>query len=479
MKMTFVRHALGAVVGLVLCATGCSKSSTNGSEDTEDTTCETEDGSILPTAPEEQRVDLYDPVFSNPTTVTNALFPVSQQQRVLLLGEVDGERFRVEVTLLATPLVLEWEDHETATLVSQYLAYSDGRIEEVALDLYAQDDLGAVWYFGEDVFNYADGVVEDTDGTWHAGEEGGPAMIMPANPRLDDVWRPEDICGLVFEEVTTKSTGVTVQGPRGPIEGAVIVEELHDDGTFENKTFAPGYGEFLTDSGGDIEAVGLLLPIDALPGPVPETLATISTKANEVFAAAEASAWGTATSAMAELSGAWQAYAAGPTPPRLATQMNDATAALAVAVGADDTEATVHAALDVIAAALDFELRYRPILDIDLDLIDLWTRRLLLDLAADDRGAMLGDIATLGWIRHRIADDAVDRHAIDRALDALAAAAKAGDRPGAVHAANEVHVAAQLSARPLVSVADENERGPVGRVRVRLSPGLVGERRQP
>ena len=50
-------------------------------------------------------------------------------------------------------------------LVSQYLAYLDGRIEEVALDLYAQADDGSAWYLGEDVFNYEDGAIADTEGS--------------------------------------------------------------------------------------------------------------------------------------------------------------------------------------------------------------------------------------------------------------------------------------------------------------------------
>jgi hypothetical protein len=91
--------------------------------------------------------------------------------------------------------------------IHQYVAYSGGRILEVALDWYAQADDGSVWYFGEDVFNYEDGVVADTHGTWLAGRDGPPGMIMPANPAGDQVYRPENIPGLVFEEVTVKSTG--------------------------------------------------------------------------------------------------------------------------------------------------------------------------------------------------------------------------------------------------------------------------------
>ena len=58
------------------------------------------------------------------------------------------------------------------TLVSQYLAYLGGRIQEVALDFYAQADDGSVWYFGEDVFNYRRGIVQATSGRHLARREG-------------------------------------------------------------------------------------------------------------------------------------------------------------------------------------------------------------------------------------------------------------------------------------------------------------------
>ncbi|MEO7295534.1 MAG: hypothetical protein ABIZ57_05285, partial [Candidatus Limnocylindria bacterium] len=107
----------------------------------------------LELAGEGQRVDLAVPTFTNPTEITNPLFPVSAQHSVLLLGTVDDQAFRTEVTLLPTPRIIEWEGQQVATLVSQYVAFLDGQIHEVAYDLYAQADDGSVWYFGEDVFN--------------------------------------------------------------------------------------------------------------------------------------------------------------------------------------------------------------------------------------------------------------------------------------------------------------------------------------
>ncbi len=59
-------------------------------------------------------------------------------------------------------------------------------------------------------------------------------MIMPANPQVGDVYRPENIPGFVFEEVTIQSTGLTVDGPTGSVAGAIVVKELHMDGNYSS-----------------------------------------------------------------------------------------------------------------------------------------------------------------------------------------------------------------------------------------------------
>src|SRR5438128_1849482 len=92
----------------------------------------------IPVAPDSARVDLTVPTFSHPTHVTNPLFPVSRQLSVLFVGHVEGKPFRTEVTLLPYTRIIEWEGHRTETLVSQYVAYLDGRLQEVAYDKYAQ-----------------------------------------------------------------------------------------------------------------------------------------------------------------------------------------------------------------------------------------------------------------------------------------------------------------------------------------------------
>ena len=157
-------------------------------------------------APDSARVDLQIPTFSDPARVDNPLFPVTAQEAVLMLGHVDGKPFRTEVTLLADHRIITWNGLQIEALVSQYNAYLDGRINEVAYDYYAQDDAGNVWYLGEDVFDFADGVITSTEGTWLAGKDAPGAIILPANPQAGDVYRTENAPPLVFEEVTVQQT---------------------------------------------------------------------------------------------------------------------------------------------------------------------------------------------------------------------------------------------------------------------------------
>jgi hypothetical protein len=361
----------------------------------------------LPLAPKSARVDLVAAPFSNPTDVTNPLFPISSLHSAVLNGTVEGKAFRTETTLLPWTRIIEWpKGQRVETLVSQYVAYLDGRIEEVALDHYAQDDDGAVWYFGEDVFNYEDGVIADREGTWLAGREGPAAMIMPADPQAGDVYFSENNPGLVFEQVTVKDVGRTVQGPQGQVEGAIVGAELHQDRSREDKTFAPGYGEFFTGSGGEVEALALAVPIDKLSGPVPAQLEALLSGAIEMLGDKKA-----APAAVARMRRAWRELQAREVPPRLEPVMSAAL------------EGLPKSAFDVANAALDLELRYRPPAEIDRERFDLWARRLIVDANADNAIGVTGDLVVLEWIRDRIAHTLVrvDRTRINSHLVALRA----------------------------------------------------------
>jgi hypothetical protein len=392
----------------------------------------------LPVAPADKRVDLVKPSFSNPTSITNPLHPSSRIAQVIYDGQLDGKPFRTEFTRLPDPKTITWNGQQIDVVTWQYLAYSDGRIQEIALDWFAQADDGAVWYLGEDVADYRNGVAYTHEGSWLAGKDGPGAMIMPASHKVGDVYRTENAPGIVFEEITVKAVDQTVPGPSGPLHGALVVSELHTDGTREDKIFAPGYGEFSTGSpNGDLEQASLAVPTDTRPEPPPAQLTILSDAVRGAFDSAGGNDWRGAAAAIASLRRAWDAYQSGDAPKLLVRQMARDVDALERAVAARNPAAAHQAALRVAQNDLDLQLRYQPLVTIDLARLRLWARQVLVDAADHNPGAVAGDAATLELIRGRV------RHALDPAtvarvdgrLRELRAAADGKDLTAAAKAA--------------------------------------------
>jgi hypothetical protein len=354
-------------------------------------------------APDSRRVDLTPPVFSDPTQVDNPLFPISNLHSVVFLGREEGHPFRSETTLLPGTGAVSYAGRQIPVLISQYMAWRDGRLEEVARDRYAQADDGSVWYLGEDVIDYARGHAVTTEGTWLAGREGPPAMIMPAHPRAGDVFRTENVPGIVFEQVTVKATGRTVAGPHGPVTGAMIGEELHLDRTTERKTFAPGYGEFLTGAGRNVEALAVATPADALPGPPPVALQRLDAGAAGMLSSVEADDWRSARSTLGRIRAAWRSLRRAGQPPLISAAVDRTVGRLRTAVRRRRALRTLNTALDLQQSGLDLQLRYRPRGAVDRDRLELWCQRLRVDARAHDPAAVSADATTLTWIRDRLA----------------------------------------------------------------------------
>lgn len=398
----------------------------------------------LPLAPDSARRDLVAAPFSNPTAVTNPLFPIADLHSAILNGHVDGLPFYTETTLLPFTRILEWTPGQCVrVLVSQYTAFLDGRITETAIDLYAQDDGGSVWYLGEDVFDYDPaGRIVTTEGTWHAGTEGPLAMIMPSDPQVGDVNRAENIPGIVFEEVVITQVDQTFDGPSGPIPGVIVGTETHQDGTTSDKLFAPGYGEFYSRDGTDVEALALASPTDSLPGGVPTELSAISAGADRIFTSplSTLAQWTRADEVATGMTDSWEAFRAGPVPPRLVKPTQRALNHLLAAVASRDRRRAWAASIDASYASVDLQLRYRPVTEVDTIRFELWTRRALVDALDGLLGGVRSDQVTLEWVRDRIAPtlDAVARTRLDTLLGELGAAVADRDLDAAADAARDL-----------------------------------------
>jgi hypothetical protein len=366
---THIAIALGAVAAVV--AAGCSgDDATTASTTTEAATPPASTASTT-TSPREGRViddiDLGPDDFSDPTAITNELFPVSEVPFLVMLGEDEGEPLRVEVTLLPETKTIDWEGGSTETVVSQFVAITDGELVEVAVDWFAQDDDGNVWYFGEDVENFEAGEVVDTDGSWIAGDDGPPGMIMPADPQVGDIYHPENIPGFVFEEDVVLATDETVDGPSGSINGVLLVEERLMDGDVETKYWAPGYGEFRAIHPGVEDVVVVFaLPNDAQPEPVPSSLGAVQGAAHEAFDLALEGAWDALGDSLATIDEGWTDYGVDDrpvVPEQFVEAVEEARDELAQAIEDEDGEAAAEAAVALELATLDVVLTHGSLAD--------------------------------------------------------------------------------------------------------------------
>jgi len=395
----------------------------------------------LPLAPNSARRDLVAAPFNDPTAVDNPLFPISDLHSAILNGHVDGKVFHTETTLLPFTKIIEWTPGQCVrVLVSQYMAFLDGNLQETAIDLYAQADDGSVWYLGEDVNDYsANGFIVTTEGTWQAGIDGPFAMIMPSDPQVGDAHRAENIPGNSFEEVHISKIAQTFDGPSGPVSGGVVATEIHQDAAPSDKLFAPGYGEFRSTDGPDVEAMALASPTDSLPGGVPAELTTISDGADRIFASRLATApqWHHAQTIAQSMLDAWVTFSAGDVPPRLVKPTHVALEGLVTQIASRDRSATRSASIDAAYASNDLQLRYRSVTDIDTMRFELWVRRALVDATAGSRGGVRSDVVTLEWIRDRIAHtlDPVTRTQIDALVGELGTAVVDSDLAAAADAA--------------------------------------------
>lgn len=413
---------LSLLMGAALLLTACTQGGAPSSSAAGSPASHAASASPATSAPTGREVDTEPPVFSNPTDITNPLFPISDLAQVIQLGNEAGDTLRVEITLLPETRTVDINGTPVEAVQSQYVAYGGGRILEVALDLYAQADDGSVWYLGEEVDNYGDdGKIADHDGTWLAGTDGPPGMIMPADPQIGDVYHPENIPDLVFETVTVLER-VTVDGPRGPIEGAVRTEEVLMDGSMEHKTYAPGYGEFGAEAEDELVTVAIAVPIDAgTDAAVSDAALALTELSRDLFdhpdSPEAATAVTDAATALAELE----------VPPLLADELSAASAAVSDATDAAELQS---AAVQALQSALDVQMLDSEVKDVDLGRLDAWARQAIVDATVEDGAGLLGDAATLETIGART--DAGSP--ASAAIEALRAAAESGDFAAAADA---------------------------------------------
>lgn len=122
------------------------------------------------------------------TKITNKYFSLPVGRRLTYLAETEDGIERIELEIEAgTKLILGIN-----TVIYRDKVYLGDELVEDTKDYLAQDKEGNVWYFGEEVDNYENGLLKDHEGSWIAGVDGAqPGIWIKANHVVGDSYLQE------------------------------------------------------------------------------------------------------------------------------------------------------------------------------------------------------------------------------------------------------------------------------------------------
>jgi hypothetical protein len=236
--------AFGAL--LLVIASGCGEDTATGP------------GTAEPSAPVVTSAkDYAKATFSEPTNVDSRWLPLAPGTRWTWKGHAfDGdERISRKVIITVTDLTKVVDGVRTVVTYDQ--DFNDGQMEEAEIALFAQDDEGNVWLFGEYPEEYEDGEIVKTP-SWIAGIERAKAGIavkaapQMGSPSYAEGWGP----AVGWDDrAKTLEIGAETCVPVACYTDVLIVKEFSrtKPGAFQTKYYAPGIGNVRVGWGGPKE----------------------------------------------------------------------------------------------------------------------------------------------------------------------------------------------------------------------------------
>jgi hypothetical protein len=181
------------------------------------------------------------------STITHPYLPLSKVTRAEL--ERTGKK-KVVVIRRVEEKTETVAGVECLVLVEE--EFVNGAKHEVARNFFAQKD-GAVYFFGEDVDNYKNGKVADHDGSWKVGKDvKEPFLFMPAQPKVGEKFRPEDVKGVAEDEAEVLGTDETVDVNGTKYTGVLKIKvTIVIDKEVKTRYYARGVGLIREEEGPD------------------------------------------------------------------------------------------------------------------------------------------------------------------------------------------------------------------------------------
>jgi hypothetical protein len=131
----------------------------------------------------------------------------------------------------------------TVTVVHDEV-FLNGELTEDTFDWEAPDNEGNVWYFGEDTKELENGQVVSTEGSWEAGVNGNPGIIMLAQPKTGVTYIQEDAPDIAEDRAKVLSLKSRIDVPYGSFDHCLQTMEwsLLEHGVREHKFYCAGVG---------------------------------------------------------------------------------------------------------------------------------------------------------------------------------------------------------------------------------------------
>lgn len=185
--------------------------------------------------------------FARPLAVDNPMFPLAVGTEFTYQGTIvqDGETKPHSVTFTVTDVSKTIGG--VRTVVAWDRDFLEGKLEEQELAMFAQDDQGNVWNFGEYPEEYENGKFTGAPSTWVRGVGGAYGGVhMPAQPKDGMKYREGLVPAIEFDDVSVVTkTGQQNCVPAHCYQRVLVVDETSPNDPASGhqiKYYSPGTG---------------------------------------------------------------------------------------------------------------------------------------------------------------------------------------------------------------------------------------------
>jgi len=176
------------------------------------------------------------------STGRNTYFILEPGHKLVLEGFEGAEEVKLVITVLDATETVDGVE----TRVVREVETKDGELVEISRNFFAIcNETGNVFYFGEEVDIYEDGVVVSHEGAWRVGQNGAkPGVIMPGSPMLGAKYFQEIAPGVAMDRAEVLQLNAVVGTPFGIFQRCLKTKETTpiEPDAKESKFYAPGIG---------------------------------------------------------------------------------------------------------------------------------------------------------------------------------------------------------------------------------------------